>query len=324
MNKYCIDKYMIWDPAWCQSGDDRYCFCLAANRGGPLWHNQVFWMRRNKLLGFRKAANSEWEHFSTVESWPGRRFCAGSVHADGDVLRLFLSENKFQQDGWHLDQQLAFYRSDSAGPPERVGLLCPQELFKTGRCLDDGTPMFGCRDPYLLSTDGRHFLYVSGGGRRWAAPSQVIVASAPTLDGPWDWECVVCEDPEWNGIVPFLEIERVSVLRRKSEYVMLVHTMPNWVHPDMRAAMRNMMGGCDISTIWVLRSPVPWGPFTLDWDVPVVVGSTGSGLYGLQFQEVKGRAIGYGWDVRDYRCGDDCQAMLDLDRMIMRRCKGTQ
>lgn len=317
-----IPNMYTWDPCWarCKTSERQVCYCLAAEKGGDDWEKLPFWMKENQLQRYAyDPYTREWHRSTTLPSETGTRFCAGSVVARETTDYVFLSQNVYCKDGFHLDQEIVYFEHTPHGAYLKWRLKPDPRFFRSERKTADGCRVYGCRDPYYLNVGNKHFLYVCADGARWGAPAQIILAESDRLEGPYEWVSTVCRAPYTRSGVPALtELERISVLPDPAGdgYIMLAHAFANFVSDSFRWEIERSSGRKITDTIvYRLKAPTPHGPFELDYPFPFVIGSWDTGLYGMQFHLRPGypkQAAGLGWRMATHTIDPECRYNVDL------------
>lgn len=309
-------RYAMWDPAFCKSGDTWHIFCLAYDRSAYSWSDGPFWQQGHFVLWFSSDDLVHWtERGIVTRPRENERFCAGSVFEQNGSLHLLLSSTVIY-DSWRLDQRLVYLIGDEEHGFAEVGLGFQPRLpmFATKRFVGQ-EPIFGCRDPFVIDQGGLQpkLVFITSGGRRWGVPPRIICAR-------FDQECdrkirpisVAVDDTKWAGVSALNELERVSVFPVGDEWWMVGSCWEQWVHPTVRQKLRDVCEEVTDSTLWLLKASRPEGPYELQWDVPVLQGSSGLGVYGTHIR-YRGIPIGIGWDTRSQTIAMDKVFTIDTD-----------
>jgi len=293
-------KYSLWDPCFCWDGNQWLLFCLAFEREKYQWSDGPFWKQGHFIQGFASTDFVNWRDLgSLIEPIKGERFCAGSALSTPNGIELHLSSTKIY-DSWNLTQHLTRHLWNE----KSISTLAPiieadHPVFQTSKRFANQS-LISCRDPYLIWDEiaQEYKVWITAGGRRWNCPPRIIYASGPTLDH-MDIKSVAVENPQWNDLPALNEIERVSVLRGpNNDWWMIGHCWKGWVNPAVRQSLWNLGEPVSDSTLWLFKSDRPEGPFELQWDVPVIIGSGTTNIYGSYWQSNGSSIFGLGWNTQ--------------------------
>lgn len=317
-----MTEYAVWDPMPLWDGRRYLLYMLVMDRSRGLSLGNFF-TNENEIHVFESHDLCRWRHLGVAFQPSNRRerLCAGNAVLHAGRYWFFGSSTVEQLDDQHLDQRLFLAVSNDGVRFERVpdfhlepdASIYPHASFHP----DDGRMLFAWRDPWpwIDPASGKIYLYICTGGERWGVPSNVAVACADHVEGPYRVlgmaldPAVAAQDRD-RPI--FGEIERVNVIRHGGRFHLTFSCWKRLVDEVGIERCGQSPAALSDHTVYVMVSDSPQGPFGISRDVnPVVAGSHAGGFYGTTFfADQSGDLATIGWDSRSFRIETSRMAKL--------------
>ena len=298
-----------WDPMVCYDGTYWWCYLLTTK----LKHSRTtFFTKHNYINLFLSNDFINWKIIGPVNipKAPEELLCAGTPFWKDNKLYFFLSSTIKQYGEKILDQRVFLFSSKNGVDFEREDSLNlepnPQHYATERYNPENGDMMYAWRDPYLFHDPAskKYYLYIVAGAIRWGIPPKVAVAVSDSKTGPYQLLPPALKFGPCDVYSPeifFKEIERVDIHYRKGIYHLFFSTWAWNLSEKCKAYLAEKGIPPAHGNVYHFISDKPEGPFKINPDSPVIVGSEFAHLYGTQIINDGVNDLLIGWNPKDFR-----------------------